>query len=136
MPRRGRTVLGAIALGFVALALRGLTRVTVCLPTVDSTTVSADVVKPGLLPHDLFGAAIHSEIQNGRYVRRAFRSEAYSAKRVFKISSDGQELEYVRVKFGRVSSDKIEVLSGLMEGDRIVVSDMSAWEQYDRVRLK
>jgi hypothetical protein len=40
------------------------------------------------------------------------------------------------VKFGRASVNTIEVLEGLHEGDQVIVSDMSAWDGVDRVRLK
>jgi hypothetical protein len=40
------------------------------------------------------------------------------------------------VKFGRASVNTIEVLEGLNEGNQIIVSDMSAWDGVDRVRLK
>jgi len=40
------------------------------------------------------------------------------------------------VKFGTSSVNEIVVVSGLKEGDRVVLSDMSAWDAYDRVRLR
>jgi multidrug efflux pump subunit AcrA (membrane-fusion protein) len=42
----------------------------------------------------------------------------------------------VQVKFGRSSVNAIVVTSGLKEGDRVVLSDMSNWDAYDRVRLR
>jgi HlyD family secretion protein len=39
------------------------------------------------------------------------------------------------VKFGRSSVNTIEVLDGLKPGDQVVLSDMSAWDAHDRVRL-
>jgi hypothetical protein len=39
------------------------------------------------------------------------------------------------VKLGRSSVDAIEVLDGLVEGDRVILSDMSAWDGVDRIRL-
>jgi len=131
-----RILFGIVAIGFVALVVRGLTRVTVCPPSIDSSAIAIGVVKRGLLPHDLFGAAIPSDLQNGLYVQRPIRARAHSSKGLFKISPDGEEFVYVDVKFGWASVDRIQIASGLLEGDRIIVSDMSAWEQYDRVRLK
>jgi len=37
---------------------------------------------------------------------------------------------------GKSSVNTLEILSGLNEGDRVVLSDMSAWDAVDRVRLR
>ena len=42
----------------------------------------------------------------------------------------------VIVKFGRSSVNTIEVLDGLKEADKIILSDMSAWDNFDQIRLK
>ena len=44
--------------------------------------------------------------------------------------------ERVQVKLGRSSVNTIEVLSGLKVGDQVILSDMSAYDAYDRIRLK
>jgi hypothetical protein len=40
------------------------------------------------------------------------------------------------VKVGRSSVNAVEVVSGLAEGDQVILSDMSAWDSSDRVRLR
>jgi len=55
---------------------------------------------------------------------------------LFKISEDGVNAERVQVKLGRSSVNTIEVLSGLKVGDQVILSDMSAYDAYDRIRLK
>jgi HlyD family secretion protein len=40
-----------------------------------------------------------------------------------------------RVELGRSSVNTIEVVGGLQVGDQVILSDMSAWDAYDRVRL-
>ena len=45
------------------------------------------------------------------------------------------EATRTQVKFGRSSVNTIEVLDGLKPGDQVVLSDMSAWDAHDRVRL-
>ena len=55
---------------------------------------------------------------------------------MFRLETDGSTASRVPVKLGRSSVNFIEVLSGLNEGDRVVLSDMSAWDAYDRVRLR
>jgi HlyD family secretion protein len=39
------------------------------------------------------------------------------------------------VKFGRASVNFIEIVEGLQVGDKVILSDMSAWDSYDRIRL-
>lgn len=55
---------------------------------------------------------------------------------LFKIISDGTEAVRVNVKLGRASVNTIEVLDGLKEGDKIILSDMSAYDNADRIHLK
>jgi HlyD family secretion protein len=63
-------------------------------------------------------------------------AEPESTAGVFKLTGDGDEAVRAPVKFGRASVNTIEVLQGLNEGDQVIVSDMSAWDGVDRVRLK
>ena len=67
--------------------------------------------------------------------RPAFGQEQ-SAVGLFKIGGDGVEAERAQVKLGRSSVNTVEVLSGLKVGDQVILSDMSAYDAYDRIRLK
>lgn len=113
----------------------GLSRTTRCGPSVGSSDISVAIVKKGILPYDLFASRISSELHNGFYVERPASVEAHSTKGVFKVEPDGHELVYAKVKFGRASANAVEILDGLNEGDRLVISDMSVWMQFDRIRL-
>jgi hypothetical protein len=42
----------------------------------------------------------------------------------------------VTVKIGRTSVDKVEIIQGLSEGDEVILSDMSRWDAFDRVRIR
>ena len=55
---------------------------------------------------------------------------------VFKLTDGGDEAVRVIVKFGRASAQNIEVLEGLKVGDRIILSDTSAWDGVEKIRLK
>jgi HlyD family secretion protein len=44
--------------------------------------------------------------------------------------------ERTQVKLGRSSVNTVEILSGLKVGDQVILSDMSAYDAYDRIRLK
>ena len=61
---------------------------------------------------------------------------ANMSKPLFKIVGDGTGAERVNVKFGRASAQTIEMLDGLRLGDKVILSDMSDWEKYDRIHLK
>jgi len=54
---------------------------------------------------------------------------------LFKVTPDGKEASRVQVRIGRVSVQTVEVLDGLKVGDRVVLSDMAAWDGHDRLRL-
>ena len=55
---------------------------------------------------------------------------------MFKVSADGTEAVRVTVKLGRASVNTVEILDGLKPGDKVILSDMSQYDAFDRVRLK
>jgi HlyD family secretion protein len=55
---------------------------------------------------------------------------------IFRVTPEGDAAARVRVRLGRASTDAVEVLGGLGEGDRVVLTDMSAWEKAERIRLR
>jgi HlyD family secretion protein len=82
-------------------------------------------------------ATIHlGTIENILYVGRPVHAYQYSTIHVFKVVDDGQRAVRVVVKFGRASVNAIEVLDGLKQGDKIIPSDMSAWDNFDQIKLK
>jgi hypothetical protein len=46
------------------------------------------------------------------------------------------EATRVQVKLGRASVNTVEVISGLSVGDQVILSDMSTWDEFDRIRLE
>ena len=54
---------------------------------------------------------------------------------LFKLVDGDSEALRASVKLGRSSVNTIEVLQGLKEGDQVILSDMSRWDTYDRVRI-
>ncbi len=80
------------------------------------------------------------KLDNILYVGRPARANNFKVQgnttlTVFKISNDGTEAVRVEVKLGRVSVNTVEVLGGLKEGDKIILSDMSPYDSADRIRL-
>jgi HlyD family secretion protein len=55
---------------------------------------------------------------------------------MFVLSPDGTEAERRTVKLGRNSVSTIEILEGLKEGDRVIISDTSALDSYNRIRIR
>ncbi|WP_321473039.1 HlyD family efflux transporter periplasmic adaptor subunit [uncultured Paludibaculum sp.] len=69
------------------------------------------------------------------YVMRPVFGQPNSVIGLFKVTPDGKEASRVQVRIGRVSVQTVEVLDGLKVGDRVVLSDMAAWDGHDRLRL-
>jgi HlyD family secretion protein len=69
------------------------------------------------------------------YVQRPVFGQPHSMIGLFKVSADGREAARVQVRIGRVSVQTVEILDGLKVGDTVILSDMSAWDAHDRLRL-
>jgi HlyD family secretion protein len=69
------------------------------------------------------------------YVGRPVQGQDNSSVGLFKLVDGGSAAVRVTVKLGRSSVNTIEVIQGLQIGDQVILSDMSAWDAYDRVRL-
>jgi beta-lactamase regulating signal transducer with metallopeptidase domain len=76
------------------------------------------------------------KLDNVLWIGRPVYSAANTSKPLFRIVDEGTAAERVAVKFGRASVQTIEVLGGLKVGDRVILSDMSAWQQFERIQLK
>ena len=81
------------------------------------------------------GTITIENLTNVLYVGRPVHGEPNSTIGLFKVSPDGSEATRVQVKLGRASVNTIEVLSGLQEGDVVILSDMSNWDAFDRIEL-
>lgn len=69
------------------------------------------------------------------YVDRPVSGEQDTTIGLFKIDPDGKGATRVNVKLGRASVNTIEVVDGLKVGDRVILSDMSQYDSYQRIRL-
>jgi len=54
---------------------------------------------------------------------------------IFKLDEEVNGAARVQVKLGRSSVNTVEILEGLKPGDRVVLSDMSTWDAFNRIRL-
>lgn len=73
-------------------------------------------------------------LENVVYVGRPAFGQENSTVGLFRLTANGEAVR-VNVKLGRSSVQTIEVLDGLKPGDQVILSDMSAWDAFDRVRL-
>jgi len=103
---------------------------------------SVDITLMSPLPYGV-GEDLHVEatihldtLENILYVGRPVHVKQNSSSSIFKIVDDGKQAVRVFVKFGRASPNTIEVLDGLKEGDKIIPSDMTAWDNFDQIRLR
>jgi len=95
----------------------------------------------GIAPSATLEATIQvRKLENVVYVGRPAQARAASkgpiVLPVFKVIDNGNAAERVSVQFGRVSVTTIQVLSGLNPGDTIILSDMSAYDQFARIQIK
>ena len=110
-------------------------------PAVENGTVLVDVALDGELPRgarpDLTvdGTIELERLEDVIFVGRPVFGQENSVASLFRVEPDGSHATRARVGLGRASVNTIEVLEGLQPGDRVVLSDMSTWDQFDRVRL-
>jgi HlyD family secretion protein len=111
-------------------------------PSVQNGTVTVDVAIDDPLPQgarpdlSVDGTVELENLKDVLYVGRPVHGQADSTIGLFKIVNDGAEAVRVNVKLGRSSVTTIEVLQGLQVGDKVILSDMSAVDNFDRIRLK
>ncbi|HYN21828.1 MAG TPA: efflux RND transporter periplasmic adaptor subunit [Thermoanaerobaculia bacterium] len=70
------------------------------------------------------------------FVERPAVGQANQMIQLFKLDKDGKEAVRVPVKLGRSSVTTMEILSGLKPGDKVILSDMSAQGDFERIRLE
>jgi len=111
-------------------------------PSVQNGTRTVDVTLTGELPKgavpdlSVDGTIELERLNDVVFMGRPAFGQDQSVVGLFKIAADNTNAERVQVKLGKSSVNTIEVLSGLKVGDQVILSDMSAYDAYDRIRLK
>ena len=111
-------------------------------PAVQNGTVTVDVSLEGALPQgarpdlSVEGTIEIERLTDVLYVGRPVHGEANSTVGLFKLVDDGKEAVRTQVQLGRTSVNTVEIVKGLQIGDQVILSDMSAWDNFDRVQLK
>ncbi len=110
-------------------------------PAVLNGTVTVDISLTGELPKgarpdlSVEGTIDLERMENVLYVGRPAFGQENSTISMFRVDAAGQYAVRVPVKVGRASVNAIQVIEGLREGDTVVLSDMSRWDSFDRIRL-
>jgi len=109
-------------------------------PAAIQGTVTVDVQLEGELPRgarpdqSVDGTIEIERLNDVLYVGRPANGQPDTTIQMFKIQADGEAVR-TRVKIGRVSVNSIEIVEGLHVGEEVILSDMSAYDAYDRLRL-
>lgn len=110
-------------------------------PSVVNGTVTVDVKLEGELPRgarpdlSVDGTIELQRLNDALYVGRPVQAQPESTIGLFKLVEDGHYAVRVPVKLGRTSVSTVEIIQGLEVGDIVILSDMSAWDGHDRVKL-
>lgn len=110
-------------------------------PAVLNGTRTVDVrleaaLPPGAVPDlSVDGTIELDRLNNVLYVGRPVASQENGTITLFRLEPDGKEATRVPVKLGRVSVNTVEIVDGLKVGDQVVLSDMSTWDDRNRIRL-
>jgi len=109
-------------------------------PASSNGTVGVDITLEGALPAgarpdlSVDGEVRLEELNNIIYVGRPAFGQENSSVSLFKVGANGEAVR-TTVKLGRSSVNTIEIVEGLNPGDQVILSDMSTYDEYQRVRL-
>ena len=111
-------------------------------PAVEQGTVTVDVAFDEALPSgarpdlSVDGTIELERLNDVVYVGRPAFGQENNTIGIFKLASGTSEAVRTPVKVGKSSVNTIEILSGLQPGDQVILSDTSAWDSNERIRLK
>lgn len=110
-------------------------------PAVRSGSAQVDVELIGELPRgarpdlSVDGTIEIERIDNVLFTGRPVYGQPSSTISLFKLVDEGRYAVRVPVEIGRTSVNAVEIVQGLVPGDEVVLSDTSAYDEYDRIRL-
>jgi HlyD family secretion protein len=111
-------------------------------PAVQNGTVTVDVALEGELPKgarpdlSVDGTIELERLNDILYVGRPTYGQEQSVISLFRVDEDGVNCTRTKVAIGKTSVNTVEVKSGLKQGDQVILSDMSQYDAFDRIRLK
>jgi HlyD family secretion protein len=110
-------------------------------PAVRNGTVTIDVSLPDDLPPSarpdlsVDGNVIIERLDDVTYVGRPTFGQANQQVSIFKLTPEGDFADRITIRLGASSVNDMQVLEGLQEGDIVILSDMSRWDGFDRVKI-
>jgi len=110
-------------------------------PAVLAGTVTVDVKLDGPPPKgarpdlSVDGTITQEKLENVLYVGRPAFGQEKSSVSMFKLDPDEKTAARVKVELGRSSVNTIEIVGGLKEGDKVILSDMSRYDNQDRIKI-
>jgi HlyD family secretion protein len=110
-------------------------------PAVEQGTVRVDAAIDGELPRGarpdltIDGTIELERLNDVIFVGRPAFGQENNTVGIFKLVSGSSEAVRTPVKLGRSSVNSIEIMSGLQPGDQVILSDTSAWDAHERIRL-
>ncbi len=111
-------------------------------PAAVGGTVRVDVALDAALPQgarpdlNIEGTIELEHLASVMLISRPAVGQPHTTVSIFKLDADGTGADRTRVELGRSSVANVEVLSGLREGDRVILSELSEWDEVDRIRLR
>ncbi|NLT69038.1 MAG: HlyD family efflux transporter periplasmic adaptor subunit [Acidobacteria bacterium] len=111
-------------------------------PAVKEGTVTVDVRLNDALPKgarpelSVDGTVVLEKLEDVVYVGHPVQGQQDSLISLFKLDGQGKEAKRVSVRLGRSSVSIIEVKEGLEPGDQVILSDMSAYDGFDRISFR
>lgn len=110
-------------------------------PGVSGGTVQVDVELLGHLPRgarpdlSVDGTIEIERLENATFTGRPSYGQSNSQISLFKVVEEGRYAQRIPVQLGRTSVNLVEIVQGLSPGDEVILSDTSAWSDYERIRL-
>jgi HlyD family secretion protein len=111
-------------------------------PAAQNGTVMVDVALEGSLPRgarpdlSVDGTIELEHLADVVLVGRPAFGQEEGQITLFRLDAAGSEANRVKVRLGKSSVNTVQILGGVQPGDRVILSDMSAWDAFDRVRLR
>lgn len=111
-------------------------------PSVQNGTVTVDVKltepppKGSRVDLSVDGTITLERLDNVLYVGRPAFGQERQTVSMFKVNPDGKGASKAKVELGRTSVTNVEIVRGLKEGDTVILSDMSRWENVERIKLE
>ena len=109
-------------------SVNGTVNVEVLFDTIAPPNARADLSVDGVIEIE--------RLDNVLFVQRPAYGQAESTVGLFKLDPDGKTATRVNVKLGRSSVSTIEIVNGLQPKDKVIVSDMSQWDNVAKVRIQ